>query len=655
MKPIPFAKAILPSLTLAAFLTLLAQAADVPKISSPDGKLSVNVQSTNGLTYSIDLDDAPLIIPSKLGLSFEGGLQLGANVQLLDSRIRTNNTAWKDDFGKFSTVKDRYRELTLRLRENRPAPAEAVDFEVLVRAYDDGVALRYVLPKQKSLGQFKLVDDKTEFIFTADHRAWIGGSAEAECIYQEIRLGQTPADRRILPMVVETPVALVAVGEADVRDWSGSLLTSPGKPGAFGAKASLVSPVESTTPRESAWHALIIARRAGDLIVSTLLANLATPSQIKDTSWIQPGISAWDAWWTGRNRHWDQYSGLNSRGNTQSHKDYIDFAAEMGWPYMLVDWFWYDQESKDPETAIKPQGHINMPELMAYAKSKGVKLILWVNSKNIPSIGTDKLFATYAKWGAVGVKIDFFQNNGSQATQRWHEELLAAAAKHKLVVDFHGAYTATGLSRTWPNLLTQEGVLGVEYVKLGKQFTPSHMMMLPFTRGLSGPADITPGAFLNVRDDEFVPNSIPATSTGTRARQLALAVLIDSPFLCLCDDPVNYCGQPGIGFYRNLPTTWDETRAVSSEIMQHLVQVRRKGKGWWIAGMNHQQPLELDLKLDFLGEGPYTLTTYADMPESVQRPSVLAESTREVKRGDTIRVRMENAGGFAATIQPKSK
>ena len=436
---------------------------------------------------------------------------MGENVQVLDAKIRANNTAWKDDFGKFSTVKDRYRELTLRLRENRPAPAEAVDFEVLVRAYDDGVALRYVLPKQNSLGKFKLVEDRTEFLFPADHRAWIGGTAEAECPYQEIRLSQTPGDRRILPMVVQTPGALVAVGEADVRDWSGSFLASPGKPGVFGAKASLVSPVESTTPRESAWHAMIIGRKAGDLTVSTLLTNLATPSQIKDTSWIKPGISAWDAWWTGRNRHWDQYSGLNSRGNTQSHKEYIDFAAEMGWRYMLVDWFWYDQESKDPETAIKPQGHINMPELMAYAKSKGVKLILWVNSKNIPSIGADKLFATYAGWGAAGVKIDFFQNNGSQATQRWHEELLAAAAKHRLAVDFHGAYTSTGLSRTWPNLLTQEGVLGVEYVKLGKAFTPSHMMMLPFTRGLLGPADVTPGAFLNVREDEFVPNSIPAT------------------------------------------------------------------------------------------------------------------------------------------------
>lgn len=653
MTSLHFLKLTLTSLAAASFLGSSVTAADIPKISSPDGKLTVTVQAGDGLTYSADLDGAPLLIPSKLGLAFEGGLQLGENVQVLDAKVRTNNTSWQNDFGKFSTVKDRYRELTLWLRENRPTPAEPVDFEVLLRAYDDGVALRYVLPKQKSLGAFKLVENKTEFLFAGDHRAWIGGSTDAECNFPEIRLSQMPGDRRILPLVVEAPNAAVAIAEADVRDWSGSFLTSPGKPGVFGAKASLVSPVESATPRESAWHAIVIGRKAGDLTVCTLLANLATPSQLKDTSWIKPGISAWDAWWTGRNRHWDQYTGLHSRGNTQSHKDFIDFAAEMKWPYMLVDWFWYDQESPDPETAIKPQGHINMPELMAYAKSKGVKLILWVNSKNIPSIGAEKLFATYAKWGAAGVKIDFFHHNGSQGTQRWHEELLAAAAKYQLAVDFHGAYNATGLSRTWPNLLTQEGALGVEYVKLGKAFTPEHMMRLPFTRGLLGPADITPGAFLNVSEDEFVPNSIPATTPGTRARQLALSVLVDSPFLCMADDPVNYSNQPGLGFYRNLPTIWDETRAISSEIMKHLVQARRKGKGWWLAGMNLKEPLELDLKLDFLGEGTYMLKTYADTPDSAQRPATLAENTREVKRGDMIKVRMEPAGGFAATLQPK--
>ena len=334
-----------------------------------------------------------------------------------------------------------------------------------------------VLPKQEPLGKFRLTEDATQFLFEKDCRAWVGADTGYENQFPEIRLSQMSNRPKSLPLVVETATkAYVAVAEADVRDWAGSSLVPAQVPGAFGVRCSLISPVESETPRMSPWHALIIARKAGDLTTSTLLKNLATPSQIADTSWIQPGISAWDAWWTGVNPYWDQYKGVQARGNTRSHKDWIDLAAEMGWTYMLIDWYWYNQDSRDPNTAITPEPHIDMPELMAYAKAKRVKPILWVNSKNINSIGMDKLFATYAGWGAAGVKIDFFNRNGSQATQRWQEEILACAAKHKLVVDFHGSYTPTGLARTWPNFVTQEGVLGEEYAKLGRQFTPSHMI-----------------------------------------------------------------------------------------------------------------------------------------------------------------------------------
>ncbi len=293
-----------------------------------------------------------------------------------------------------------------------------------------------------------------------------------------------------------------------------------------------------------------------------------------------------------------------------------------------------------------------MPELMAYAKSKGVKLILWANSKNINSIGMDKLFATYAAWGASGVKIDFFPRLGSQATQRWQEELLACAAKYKLVLDFHGTYTPTGFARTWPNFVTQEGVLGEEYAKLGRQFTPYHMLALPFTRGLLGPADVTPGGFVNVREDQFRPNAIPTQVVGTRARQLALSVLMDSPYLCLVDSPANYLGQPGIEFYRGLPTTWDETRALSAEAIEHLAQARRKGDGWWIAAMNNQKPLTLSVKLDFLGAGSYELRSFADTPESNDRPTAIADSKRTVTAKDTLEIPMQTAGGFVATIKP---
>jgi alpha-glucosidase len=630
-----------------------AQATHQYRVASPDGKIQAQVTFDKALSYSVAFDGESLIVPSRLGLGFGDGFQLGQNVQVADASTSEHNETWKDDFGKFSTVKDNYRELRLRLREIRPSPAAPVDFELLVRAYNDGVALRYVLPKQEALGKFRLTEDATQFLFARDCRAWVGANTGYENQFPEIRLSQMSRQAKSLPLVAETTNAYVAVAEADVRDWAGASLVGAQVPDMFGVRAQLISPVDSETPRVSPWHTLMIAHKAGDLTASTLLKNLATPSQIADTSWIQPGISAWDAWWTGVNPYWDQYKGVQARGNTRSHKDWIDLAAEMGWTYMLVDWYWYNQDSRDPETAIKPEPHIDMPELMAYAKAKGVKLILWANSKNIRSIGMDKLFATYASWGASGVKIDFFSNNGSQATQRWQEELLACAAKHKLVVDFHGTYTPTGLARTWPNFITQEGVLGEEYAKLGRQFTPSHMIALPFTRGLLGPADVTPGGFVNVREDQFRPNAIPTQVVGTRARQLALSMLMDSPYLCLCDSPTNYHAQPGIEFYRGLPTTWDETRALSADAMEHLVQARRKGNSWWIAAMNDRKPLTLSVKLDFLGPGSYLLRSFSDTPESNDRPAAIADSTRTVTAKDTLEIRMENAGGFVATIKPE--
>ena len=621
------------------------------QVSSPDGSIQVNVQVDGEITYAVSLDGKPLIVPSRLTLGFDDGLTLGEHAAVEQADTTEHDATWKDDFGKTSVVRDHYRELRLDLREIR-SPTESVVFSIILRAYNDGVAVRYVLPEQTALGRFRLTDDATQVLFAEDARSWAGSDTGFETPYPEIRLSQLNADRKSLPLVVELPDAFVAVAEADVRDWSGALLAGAQVPERYGVRSVLISPVESQTPRSSPWHAIIIARTAGDLTVSTMLRNLATPTMIADTSWIQPGISAWDAWWTGVNPYWDRYKGLDSRGNTRSHKDYIDLAAEMGWDYQLIDWYWYDQNSRDPETAIQPLEHIDMPELMDYARQKGVKPLLWVNSKNINSIGMDKLFATYAEWGAAGVKVDFFNNNGSQETQRWQEELIASAARHHLLIDFHGTYTPTGLARTWPNYITQEGILGEEYVKLGRRFTPEHMIRLPFTRGLLGPSDVTPGGFVNVRQDRFVPNAVPAQVPGTRARQLALSMLMDSPLLVLCDSPENYRGQPGVEFYQGLPTTWDETRVLSAGLMEHLAQARRKGDTWWIGAMNNQEPLTLSVKLDFLGPGEYVLQGFEDTQASIEQPTEIHLFTRTVTAGDTLEIRMVAAGGFTAVIRP---
>ena len=395
-------------------------------------------------------------------------------------------------------------------------------------------------------------------------------------------------------------------------------------------------------PRVSPWRVLMIGRRPADLITSDLIANLATPSQLADTSWVKPGISAWDAWWTGVNPSLPQYTGVNARGDTRSHEEYIDFASEMGWPYQLVDWYWY----KDDPTVPLP--HVDLPAVFAHARDKQVKLFIWMHSHDLKKVGFEKAFATVAGWGAAGVKVDFM-NSDSQETVDWYAAGLAAAAQYHLMVDFHGAYKPTGLARTYPNFITQEGVLGNEYNKLpGAKCTPLHTITLPFTRGLLGPMDFTPGGFLNRAPADFKV-TYPAEVMGSRARQLAMTVVYLSPFLVLCDSPANYRGQPGVEFFRGLPTVWDDTVVPEAEVGQSIVMARRSGDRWYLAAMNGDAAASLQVPLTFLGRGKWTLHRFADDPDGTNYMAVV-ESSETVDRHATLPVKLLPAGGFAAVL-----
>jgi len=602
-------------------------------VSSPDGRLSVGL-SPGRLTYEVKVDGREVLTPSRLGLVFADGSEFGGHAELLRTERRSHRGEWEDAFGTSRRVSDRWNEVHLWLSDS------GRNLGVIVRAYDDGVAIRYELPQ----GGYTISDDETEFRFPNDAPAWGGDfSSCAEVNYPETRLSEFPQRNACLPVVVKTPSAFVAVSEADVLDWS-SMFIRRSDPQCL--RASMASTTVGTGPRLSPWRVLMIGRTAADLVATNLIKNLAEPSRLKDTSWIEPGISAWDPWWTGQNPTQPQFRGLGARGDTAADKRYIDLAAEMGWRYQLIDWFWYDMGSSDPATASKPVPSVDIPELFRYAKSKGVRLFLWIHSNDVKKMGADKLFAIYQKWGAAGVKIDFM-NSDDQETVRWYEETLTAAARHHLMVDFHGAYKPTGLARTYPNYITQEGVLGNEYNKLpGERFNPHHMITLPFTRGLLGPADVTPAGFVNVDVADFRTNAIPTETMGTRCRQLSLAVLMTSPFLCLCDAPENYRGQPGVEFLRGLPTVWDESRVLQADFAKSLVMARRKGRNWWLAGMNDTEKLTLRVSLSFLGKGRYRLETFSDGV----RPTDVQISSRSVGSGDTLDIPMGAAGGFVARV-----
>ena len=442
-------------------------------------------------------------------------------------------------------------------------------------------------------------------------------------------------------------------------DWAGMFLSAASPDGqgqrSPAVKATLAPRkdkhglVVSDSRRLSPWRVIMLARSATELLGTDLVATLATPSKLADISWIQPGISAWDAWWTGVNPSQPKFQGVAARGDTRSHEEYIEFASEMGWRYQLIDWHWYEPMNTPAADLTKPTADVDIPALVAYARARGVRLFLWVHSDDLSRQGVAKVLAHIADWGFAGVKIDFM-NSDSQETVRWYVDVLEEAARRHLLVDFHGAYKPTGLARTWPNYITQEGVLGNEYNKLpGNKCTPQHQITLPFTRGLLGPMDFTPGGFVNRTIADFRITS-PAQVMGTRARQLAMTVVYESPLLVLCDSPANYRSKPGIEFFRGLPTVWDDSVVPSAEVAKHVVIARRSGDSWWLAAMNAEEPLTLNVPLNFLGTGAWRLREFADGPEAAEKPESIAAGVRTVKGGETIQIKLAPNGGYAGAL-----
>lgn len=657
---------------ISSFILLLVTAlpmfAGERQIAAPGGGLAVIVSDEGGLNYRVTVNGRTVLTNSLLGLEFKDGTKLGPAAIITKSATQRHNGLWENRFGNRRSVRDHWRELRLTLEERGAQPRT---FGLIVRAHDDGVAFRYDLPTSSGLGQFVLTNELTEFCFADDYRCWAGGeSACAENQYPATKLSAIPRGQpgrphqSVLPLLVETPAGYFAVAESDLLDWAGLSLAGTGN---LGVKAVLERRsdgnglVVSAVPRVSPWRVLIFGRTAADLVGAELVAMLATPSRLSDTSWIKPGACAWDAWWTGVNPHDPdpKHKNVEARGTTPSHKEYIDFAAEMGWPYQLMDWYWYEgmtsymkslHSPPNPKRGDlrRPVPEISIPELMQYAKAKNVRLLIWAHSLDIETFGVEAALKHLAEQGFAGVKIDFL-NSQSQETVQWCEKVLATAAKYHLLINFHGTYKPTGLARTYPNFITQEGVLGNEYNKFGEGvITPQHTINLAFTRALLGPMDFTPGGFINRAPKDFKITS-PAQVMGTRARQLAMTVIYPSPLLVLCDSPANYRGQPGVEFLRDLPTVWDETVVVNAEVGKSIIIARRSGDRWFLTAMNGDAAASLTVPLNFLGRKKWTLRSFADDPKAADYQAVV-ESTSSVDGKTALTLSLAPGGGFAGII-----
>ena len=541
-------------------LTVLALRASATEqeVISPGGGLSVIVSDRDGLNYRVKVNSEIVVANSPLGLEFKDGTKLGPAAAIAKTERKKYSGTWQNNLGNRRSVPDNWREMRLTLEEPG-APRRT--FGLIVRAYDDGVAFRYDLPGKSGLGNFVLTNELTEFHFADDYRCWAGDESDcAENQYQEKKLSAIRSGRAgrpfrsVLPLLVETRAGYMAVTESDLLDWAGISITGTGTSAVkavFDRRSDGNGLVVSSTPRVSPWSVLIFGPTAADLPGSDLVVKLATPSRLEDTSWIKPGACAWDSWWTGMNSYDPdpKHRGVDARGTTPSHKEYIDFAAEMGWPYQMMDWYWYEgMTSYNKSLHSGPNAvrgdfkqavpEVNVSELIQYAKSKNVRLLIWAHSLDIEIFGVENALSYLADQGFAGIEIDFLDSQ-SQETVQWCEKVLATAAKHHLLIDFHGTYKPTGLARTYPNFITQEGVLGNEYNKLpGNRCTPLHTITLAFTRALLGPMDFTPGGFLNRAPKDF-KTTVPAEVMGTRARQLAMTVVYPSQAVVESNQEVN--------------------------------------------------------------------------------------------------------------------
>jgi alpha-glucosidase len=656
---------------VAWFSCLPAAASPARTVHSPDGKIAITIHADAPLGYSITVDGKPLLLRSRLGLELAGGVKLGAR-PVVRSQVRTSgDNRWDNPFGKNRVVRDHYKEMTLMLKEGD------LTFAVVARAYNDGVAFRVVLPRQQEMDSFTITRDATEFTFPEDEPIWAGwNNAEGpsrpeggfigsqEWQYRSAKLStMNPQFKYGLPFLVQTPAAYVAITESDLLDWSGMWLSVkagnantlqtelappiPAQPWPPRLPSGAMAPAENTapapegqmqkglvvakTPHNSPWRTFIIARKPYELISSDLVLNLATPSQIADTSWIKPGMASWGSWWSAMGKN-----------DLPTLKTYIQLAADMGWPYQL---------SEIGDKSI-------VPELVQFAKERNVRVWLWFHFNDfIDSAVYKRDFPMYAKWGIAGLKIDFIDRDDQWAVN-WYEDIAKTAAENHLLIDFHGAFKPTGLERTWPNQITREGIQGNEYNKWSARETPEHKATLPFTRALAGPADYTPGGFINRQPSQFQiaqanPQVHGTQAQGTRSSELAMFILIASPFTVACDSPDHYRNvdgsyQLGMDFLKGLPTVWDESRGLAGEVGKYAVEARRNGKNWYLAAISGGEARELPVPLKFLGRGNWKVTLWEDASDSGQNAEHLVKEEKTVRSSGTLQLMLAPSGGTVA-------
>ena len=632
-----------------------AEAQSSYDLRSPDNRVELRIRTANGIRYDVLLGGRAILQDCTLSIDVDHK-KLGVEAKVLKHKESSHDQVLEPVVRqKFAKLRNNYKELHLDFDGG---------YSVTFRAFNEGVAYRLETslpqPEVKIYGEeMNLNFSSNDIVYYPEEESFMSHN---ERKYLPRRLSEIePHFLATLPAVVDVgDGAKVAVAESDVEEYpglwlhgtSGNALAGTFPPYPLKEKlehdrdlhvveaADYIAVTKGT--RTFPWRVLEVAEKDGDLLTNQMTYLLAAPSRVEDTSWIKPGKVAWD-WWND----WNVYGVDFKAGvNTQTYKYYVDFAAKYGIPYIILDEGWYRNGD-----VLDVVPDLNMEELTAYAKQKNVRVILWVlwNKLNDQLI---KALDQYQKWGIAGIKVDFMQRS-DQLLINYYHRVSQETAKRKMLVDFHGDQKPATMTRTYPNLISTEGVRGMEWSKWSAETDPDHDVTLPFTRMVLGPMDYTPGAMINASKSAFRAINSRPMSQGTRCHQLAMYVVFESPLQMLSDSPSNYLREPEImEFLGPVPSVWDETKVLDGKIAQYVAVARRNGKDWYVGAMTNWSPRELEIDFSFLPEGNFTLQAYQDGVNADRMGSDYKMSKTQVNRGTKLKIKLAPGGGWAARIIP---
>jgi len=625
------------------------------KLFSPDKKLSLTVSVDETVRFALNNGTEQLILPSTLALELEEGVVLGANSRVIRKEQNTvNNTLTPVIKEKNAIVAEHYNELKLVFDK---------DFDLTFRAYDEGVAYRF---ETRMEGDIIVKAEKGDYRFAKNFLTYWPSENDFHSnnqVYYHFKSLAELGKKNLgsLPLLIDCLAGTkMVIGETGLVDYPGMWFN-----GAEGNNLSLTNPAypkkteqvndrdvfvrerenyiaKTNGTRTFPWRYIAVADNDEELISNQLSWLLANPCQIENPSWIKPGKVAWDWWNANMIYNVDFRSGVN----TETYKYYIDFAAEYGIEYIIMDEGWYELGDL---MNIVPE--IDMEELTRYAEQKGVGIILWVVWKTLDD-QLEQALDQFVKWGIKGIKVDFMDKDDQWMVNYYHR-IAKETAKRKILVNFHGAYKPAGIRRMYPNVLTREGVNGGEQYKWSMRQTPEHNLTTPFSRMVAGPMDYTPGAMTNAQKKDYKPIFDQPMSMGTRCHQIAMFVVYESPLQMLCDSPTRYykereCTQ----FISHIPVVWDETVPLKAKVSDYLAVARRNGDEWYIGAMTDWSAREMTINLSFLKEGRYKLQMIQDGINADRCAMDYKLDEKEISAGDEIIIKMAPGGGWAARIIP---